>query len=370
MKVGIITVHDSSNLGSYLQALGMQELVRAQGDIPYIVESRSHFTTFCLYMGYNNSPSVRSSKSFKGFVIDSLRNYRRTIHLYKKYRAYKKDWKEFQNIVSAKKSCKLLLDVLLLGSDEIWNVNQPAFQNPLLYGIDVKAKRKVAYAISCGSATVEQMKQYPHLIEGIRNLASVLVRDEHTREVMKKLNIDVVSRICDPTLQVDIRKYMKPIQKVQLPKEPYMVIYAYYVNDEMQSIITQFAKTHGLQTVAVSLNQSWCDQYINCSPLEFGAILEGAEYVYTATFHGTIFSALYHKKFVTFSNLPKVVDVLNLLGLEERKLSVGVGYSEFCTQIKQECDFDKMEERILSLRAESQHLYHKYVQGDFKNANL
>ncbi len=370
MKVGIVTVHDSSNLGSFLQALGMQELVRAQGDDPYIVETRSHFTTFCLYMGYNNAPPVRSARSFWVFVLESLRYWRRTRQQYKKYRAYKRDWAQFQRMISAEKSRKLGLDAILLGSDEIWNTNQPTFQNPLLYGIGLEAKRKVAYAISCGNATAEKLCGYPHLKEGIKALDGVLVRDEHTGGVMQELGVNVAARTCDPTLQVDIRRYMRPSYRVQLPKGPYIAVYSYYVSEEMQNMITRFAKEHGLQTVAVSLVQGWCDQYVNCSPLEFGAVLEGADYVFTATFHGTIFSALYHKKFVVFTNLPKVLDVLRLLGLEERRLPQDTDYPQFCKQIKQEQNFCDMEERILKLREDSQTLYRQYVKGALENADL
>ena len=51
MNVGIVTVYDSSNLGSYLQALGMQEVVKKNGDTPYLIQTRSSFTTLCLYLG-------------------------------------------------------------------------------------------------------------------------------------------------------------------------------------------------------------------------------------------------------------------------------------------------------------------------------
>ena len=69
MRVGIVTVHDSSNVGSYLQALAMQELIKQHGDTPYIIKTRSLFSTLCLFLGYNNSKPVRSLKTFIRFSL-------------------------------------------------------------------------------------------------------------------------------------------------------------------------------------------------------------------------------------------------------------------------------------------------------------
>lgn len=370
MRVGIVTVHDSSNLGSYLQALGMQEVIKSHGDIPYIVETRSHFTTLCLYLGYNNAPPVRSIKSFLRFAIKSLRHPKPVLRAYKKYKAYKRDWDRFEKVIKFKKYNKNNLDAILLGSDEIWNMNQPAFVNPLMYGIGFDVEKKSAYAISVGNVPVEQFCKYTKLLNGIKNLDGILVRDEYTREVLGQCGIQANERICDPTLQVDIRKYMKPKSEFLLPEDKYMIVYSYGINEKFQSVIKQFAKEKGLKTVAVSLHQHWCDEYFNCSPLEFGAVLENAEYVFTTTFHGTIFSSLYHKKFVSLPASQKVGDVLNLLGLKECEISQDIGYDEFCEKINLDHDYDAMESGIEKLRAESSALYMKYVHGEDNDKNM
>jgi len=363
MKVGIVTVHDSSNLGSFLQSLGMQELVKQNGDTPYFIRTRSKFTTLCLYLGYNNSRSVRSVKSFLRFCIKSIMHTKQTMSRYKKYRVYKKDWGAYENIFSFKHAGRVGLDALLLGSDEIWNVNQPAFQNPLLFGIGIPAKKKVAYAISMGNATKEDLSQFSNLREGIAKLDAILNRDERTRKVIEAFGLRVDARICDPTIQVDIRNYMKAVDEVDLPAKDYIAVYAYSVDVKRKNWIQHFAREHHLKTVAVSLPQEWCDEYLNCSPLEFGAVLHQAKYVYTTTFHGTIFSALYHTQFIVDPVAPKIVDVLKLLGLESRQLNSEDNYESFCALLTQVHDYDQVEKRIDAQRKESIGLYQKYVKG-------
>ena len=362
MKVGIVTVHDSSNFGSFLQAMAMQEIVKLHGDTPYIIRSRSPFSTLCLFLGYNNSKAVRSLKGFVKFFLNILQHPKNLFTKLKKYNLYKKDWKTFENIISVNAVNNKKLDALLLGSDEIWNVNQPSFQNPYMYGIGIKADKKAGYAISVGNATSDKILSFENLTKGIAELDYIICRDGYTNDVLTDCGFNITDRICDPTIQVDIRKYMTKAENVLLPKEDYILVYSYVVDDETKEFIKKFAKENNLKIVAVSLPQSFSDVFLNCSPLEFGAALSKAKYVYTSTFHGTIFSALYHTKFISKASLPKVKDVLKLLEIEERALPENADYDTFSNILKQDYNFDAMEEKILKLRKESFEIYEKYIK--------
>ena len=289
MKVGIVTVHDSANIGSFLQALGMQELVRQNGDEPFVIKTRSEFSTFCLFLGYYNVPGIRSVKKFMYFVAGRLKHFPQTWKMIKKYAVYKREREVFENIISVNKSKKIKLDVLLLGSDEIWNTKKVTFRNPLLYGIGILAPKKLGYAISIGDMEQSGWNQYEELLAGIKNLDGILVRDERTRKVIENYEIQVDERICDPTLQVDIRKYMKTTSEVKLPVDDYIAVYSYSVDENTKKIIQRIAEKNHLKTVAISLEQPWCDEYINCSPLEFGAVFSKANMYILLLFMGQFF---------------------------------------------------------------------------------
>ncbi|MBQ9737115.1 MAG: polysaccharide pyruvyl transferase family protein [Clostridia bacterium] len=361
MKVGIVTVHDSTNIGSYMQALGLQEVVKQHGDTPYFIKTRSLFSTLCLFLGYNTAKSVRSFKSFVWFCLSLIKHPKMTAEKYKKYKTYRKDWMLYENIISVKSANAKKLDVVLLGSDEIWNVQKPTFQNPYFYGIGLKAGKKAGYAVSLGKATKEELVPFEHLRDGIRELDSILYRDDYTKDMLKEFGIESTERICDPTLQADIRKYMKKPEEVDLPKEDYIAVYSYRLDKTTIEWIKRFAKENGLKIAAISLPQSWCDFYINCSPSEFGAALSKARYVYTNTFHGTIFSSLYHTKYVALATQPKVMDVLKLLGLEDHALPEELDYEAFSNMLKRDYDFSNMEEKIVDLRKASHKAYEKLM---------
>ena len=363
MNIGIVTVHDSSNFGSYLQALGMQEVIKHNGDTPYFIKSRSKLTTLALFLGYNRSKSVRSVRNFLRFLRSAVKNPKDIQTGLKKYKTYKRDWSRYERVISIRQANRIGMDAVLFGSDELWNVNKPAFQNPALYGIGINAKRKSAYAISYGNATAEQIQKFPQLIDAVKKMDAIAVRDEYTRTLLETIGAKVDAKVCDPTIQADVRQYMRNDSEQKLPNEPCMVIYAYSVPKEVRDEITAYAKANHLKTVAVTLPQSWCDYYVNCSPLEFGSVLNKAKCVYTATFHGTIFSALYHTNFVVDSQLPKVIDVLNLLGLENRRLDT-VSAEKLTEKDNEKIDYSEFENHLQEIRKASKKWYAYCVGGE------
>ena len=91
-----------------------------------------------------------------------------------------------------------------------------------------------------------------------------------------------------------------------------------------------FAKEKGLKTISVGGYQPFCDKNILVSPFEVLGYFRKAKYIFTDTFHGTIFSVINHKQFVTFvreghgknyGNSEKMNGLLSDLGLSTRKVT-------------------------------------------------
>ena len=356
MKIGIVTVFDSSNIGSYLQALGIQKIILEHGDEPYFIETRDKFTVFLIHMGWYNLKNINSIRSLIRVIREIISSFPEVKKRFVRYKNYKKDWKALNNRINVKKSNNLNLDVLLLGSDEIWNLKQHSLQSPYMYGIGLKAKKKIAYAVSVGDMDENILKQFPKYINAISHLDEIFVRDSYTEQTLRKYNISISGKLCDPTLQTDIRPEMK--KNINLNEDSsYFMIYAYSVSDKMKEYIKKFSSENKLKIVAVSLPHSWCDIYINCSPLEFGAVLAKASYVYTSTFHGTIFSTLYHTQFIVNPVNYKIRDLVGLLGIKMFTTDNCKSYSEFCDILLLDRDYCHIENEILKLHNESSVIY-------------
>lgn len=360
MKVGIVTVWDSANMGSYLQALALQEMVKANGDEPYFIRTRSWFHTLSLFLGYNMAPASWNIIHFIKYYTKQLLHPHKLLQGIKKYNMYKKDWKLFDHVISVKEAQNM--DIVMYGSDEIWNIRQQTFKNGIFFGEGFDNKKKYAYAVSVGNASIEDYKGRMNIVHKIGQYEGVYVRDDRSREVLMDLGYVVTGKLCDPTLQMDIRNMMHSSCKKRHIK--YIAVYSYGLTEECQSLIQKFARERRLKTVAISLPQDWCDEYWNCSPLEFGEALAGAEYVFTTTFHGTIFSVLYHTKFVTYSPLPKVIEILDTLGLSHCMLAREFTYEELMDTFEQDRGYQEVEEKIQKLRKESRLIYRSILGRD------
>ncbi len=364
MKIGIVTVYDSANIGSFLQALGMQELVKMHGDTPYMIRSRSHFKAFCIFAGYICAPDENVLRNVLRHIKFTIRHPKVIYDCFKRYKKYKKDWCIFDNIVSVKQANKMKLDRLLLGSDEMWNSNYKAFLNLYLYGIGINAAKKYGYAVSVGKMDENNWSRYTELRHGIEKLDGILARDKRTTNILAKYGINTNQMICDPTIQCDIRDLMDEEENNMTFDSEFIAVYSYGLPARIKECVRRFAKENGLKTVAVSLPQSWCDEYINISPLEFGHILKKAKYVVTSTFHGTIFSVLYKKQFVSQPSSTKVEEIIDLLGIPEKLIKENCSYIDFKKAISDNNDYVAVDDTIRRLRKESFALYESYIKEE------
>jgi exopolysaccharide biosynthesis predicted pyruvyltransferase EpsI len=63
--------------------------------------------------------------------------------------------------------------------------------------------------------------------------------------------------------------------------------------------IMQYAKSKGMVLLSYNFYYEWCDKNVIGSPLEFATYVKYADYVITSTFHGSIFSILLNKQFIS-----------------------------------------------------------------------
>ena len=331
MNIGIVTVHDSANFGSFLQAFALKTALEDMGHNVYFVQTRNRKATFKVF-------------------VKRDRNIKRLIYNIKKYKIFMNELSQFKEI-ELSKITKDTLDLLVIGSDELWNVNTPTFRNEYFYGIGIPTQKKITYAISCGNATEENLKKYPNLIKGIKNLNKIFTRDELTRNNLKGiLGIDC-DFTCDPTFLVDINR-MKKNYKLTF-NNPYILIYSYNFSDKQKQYICRFAKENNLKIVSAGLYNTWCDINVNCSALDFSSVISNAKYIITTTFHGTIFSILNKGQFITFESSPKVQDVLDRTNLSDRIIHNNESYEEFKNKLMGKIDFKTAHENILAMRKKS-----------------
>lgn len=295
MNICIITIFDELNYGAYLQAYALGEKLKKNGHtIVYYEQER-----------------WRIKDSFHAL---HLRDYKNILFHFKLLNNYKKDWKLFDKTNDLKGS----YDLVVIGSDELWNVRNYNFEHSLYYiGNGVSAKKCLTYAVSCNNCTAaEFLTHYPQ-IDNFSCLNDISVRDKQTYNLVTTLTDRVPTVVLDPTFLIEYTV------NEALEKGEYILVYGYYFTNEEITKIRKNSKNYSnLKIISVGFAHEWCDKSVPGSPLEFLNYIKYAKTVITSTFHGTVFSIIFRKNFFTFGrdNL-KITDVLEKFGLEDRNVT-------------------------------------------------
>lgn len=305
MRIGVVTVHDSSNYGAFLQAFALKEVLKDMGHQVCFIRTRDK--TYIQKRFYHLRPSKRDIRHPYVFI-------RRYLSGYQKYKLFQKEWEYFDVVETYIDKQN---DMVILGSDEIWNVGTPVFRKDIFYGVGMK--NVMAYAVSIGTAEKADLEKLPK--KRFEQINPILARDSRTADFLKNIDITDVPVVCDPTLLVDISILKREYQNNYLDRNHFILIYSYTLEEYLFKEIKRFAEKNELKTVSVCFYHPGCDYNFNCSPLEFCTVLEKADYVFTTTFHGAILSILSHKQFISIPVSPKTTDILCRLGLQDRGLS-------------------------------------------------
>ena len=190
-------------------------------------------------------------------------------------------------------------DVLIAGSDQIWSVLESTY-NPFFF-LDFPAKRKISYAPSLGSRMIPDALK-PVLQRLLSDYSAISVREELSARQLSEISGRDVTWAADPTLLLSREEWENLVRDMILPvKRPYLLCYFL----ENQPWYFEQAKTlaRKLRLRPVLIPNRW-DYLSNgyvidaaVGPKEFVALFRDAECVLTDSYHGSIFSLLFEKKF-------------------------------------------------------------------------
>lgn len=330
MRVGILSMQRIKNYGSFLQAYGLK----------MIVEKLGGEVKFIDYHPGNPLISTDDGKGLKRTILKGLDTFRGNAPLLQKlkYIKYKKNYASnyypYLGISDKKKYSTDDIDVLIIGSDEVFNCVQSNVNvgfSPDLFGQNSNAKKTISYAASFGNTNYEKLKKYDvasKVAGWLNTFDAISVRDHNSAVTVKKL-INVEPEInLDPVLMYDFIGNNKIPTNID-EKDKYLLLYGYsyrFTSEECK-LIRNYAVDNNLKIFCIGGIQSCCDKFIDCDPFKIIAYFQHAECVITDTFHGTIMSIITHKQFVSivrnagYGNSEKLTDLLVRLKLSNRQLT-------------------------------------------------
>ena len=349
MKICIVTVYNSINSGSFWQAKALGKVFENLG-------------AEVVYLKRKNS--IDSSSSIINQIIFILKKllkhgFSEAIKACQMFLDFKKEQASF-NILANKDKFFNDIDLFVLGSDTIWNLDSGYFSKNyrIYFGEIFKNKDVISYAASIANTSIETIKKYKDIPTMLDNLKGISVRDENTYKMVKELSQNNVQLVCDPTLLLTKQDYIK-LNSTSKEEKKYIFLYLFSrLSNSQVDNIKKFAEKNNLKIIGGTNNEKYCDECIVNNPNNFLNYMIYADYVITDTFHGTIFSTNLEKNFVVINrNKQKVNNFLKMVKLDDRLVNEENISKKFDTSI----DYSYCNRKIKEFRKESLKFIKEYL---------
>lgn len=216
-------------------------------------------------------------------------------------------------------------DVLIAGSDQIWNYTRTSYLDPYFLTFAPKGVRKLSYAASFSISNIPESRQEQYR-QLINNIDQISVREAEGVDIVRQLTGRDAELVLDPTLLLEKEEWMGVASGRININEPYVLTYSLNSSKGYWKIVTSYAKKYGLKIV--NLRHDFRDNDIpayqmdvfDAGPREFLYLIAHASLVITNSFHGTIFSINFGVPFLSVINRisetnSRILSILNALGL-------------------------------------------------------
>ena len=323
MKVGVITFHSANNYGAVLQTWALQKVLKDLGTKPGVVNYHPDIIDG-LYDPMKLKKGVtRSLLKLKVYI----RN-RKSLIRYKKFKSFIRtklnligDYRTYKDLVDA----RLNLDAYIVGSDQVWNPTHIDGFDPAYYlEFAEQGSKRISYAASLGTDYIVA-KYKNKMEEALKGFTAISVRERSVQIAVSELADKPVEVVLDPTLLLDIEDYDE-IKIKSKYKKPYILVYSIEKNAQLIEFANKISVSLGIPILQRRPSGGLINQmepFYTSDAGEFLGYIESAEYVITNSFHGTVFSVLYGKPFVSMLHTDtgkRTDDLLNELGLSSHIL--------------------------------------------------
>ncbi len=306
MKIGIVTVFYTENCGSVLQASALADTLKNYGCDVFFIDTRNRLSGHSL------------SRLFKNCIKCILRR-ELPFHEIKKYLFYSKYIREHFSIIKPSSP----LDIVIIGSDTVWDITSDYFllTKNIFWGINILCEQISTYAASIANSPYDELDSFGYPIEILKRIKHLSVRDRYTKEYVDIHSDKESELVCDPTLLQTRDYYLDKVHSK--PKGDYVLLYLF--NEpypEIAERIRKFATEQNCRLISIIClgKKVMCaDEYVDSTIDNFLDYFSGAKFVITNTFHGTLFSVIFNKRFVVLDyKKQKIKEFLRDLDLEKR----------------------------------------------------
>lgn len=358
-KIGILTFHNAHNYGAVLQAYALKTKLNRMGYEASVLNYRNKYIAKVyrkvLHIDFWKRDILPSRW---GKVLREVRD------VFYGLPEWQRQWKVFEafiaehllngnsKILSLEDVANSDCDVFVLGSDQIWARELTHGMDPVYFGQFAPEKKKISYAASVPNGSIPENEK-PYFKQYLESLAHISVREEKLAEALRGLTGREVDTVIDPTLLLEKEDYQNLLLDEPLKKGDYVFAYFVVENEMVKKCAKKAAELLGCELIELHYKKTPEIQgeniILDAGPREFLTYIRDAKLVVTNSFHGTVFSILFQKKFYSvYKENGRIENLLGFLGLMDRHIQ-----AEADINLQQEIDYGQSEGRLQEYRKQS-----------------
>lgn len=347
MKVGIITFHFPFNYGAVLQCYALGTKLRSLGSEPEVINYCPwyHLNRYASYKNpfyYGNKKLHEPAKNVFIRVKNGAKGFRDTVRSWKdakprlvreeKFDAFRKAYLHETRVYRSVRALKLFpprCDLYIAGSDQLWNSKLTDGKFDPAYFLDFGRKKTKRATYAVGSYFQDPAAAKEAIAPMLKRLDALSLRETRfLPDVSEAAGSSVpIHTDIDPTLLLTAADYETLLPKEPPEKEPYILVYTMpgpaqkQVNDAAKKL----SEKTGLHLIDINGNPNAENRRVGdqriCSPGEFLWYFKNSAFVVTNSFHGTVFSVQFKKRFAVILHKEtgnRVSELLDRIGLRDR----------------------------------------------------
>lgn len=369
MRVGIVTQPLKTNYGGLLQCYALQTTIENNGshDVDVLVMQEYGWQYYLILPFAYIKRLIRKYLFHKQITVikSPYQNHaRKTEEFIRRYIHTEKirNWKHFRI---------RNYDAIIAGSDQIW---RPEYSDPIEhYFLDFACNssiEKISYAASFGTDTCplnqEQLRVCVPLLKQFR---AVSVREHSGVKICREQFCIDAQQMPDPTLLLDKNDYDRLINGAETePSGGDLMTYILDETEEKTDFIRRFAAETGMEPFRFR-NEDFLNDDISVQDKVHPSVeqwmrgFRDASFVITDSFHGCVFSIIFHKQFIAIGNkergLDRFVSLLEKFGLSDRLI---LSLSDFQNDLaRKEIDYDRVDRILENEKKRGKTFLHSYL---------
>lgn len=292
-KIGIMTWFDNNNYGSVLQATALE----------HIIEKMKYEALIINYKTKSYDRSIKNIYPLFKRVLNRILNPKyKNDEIFNKFKNNNLKITQAFDTYMELKQLNNLFDAFICGSDQIWS---PLSFDEKFFLNFAENNKKISYAPSFGVNSVKNKTIKDRMQKLISEFNYISVRELKGKEIVNELTGKEAQLVLDPTLLLNMEEweFLSEESNDNTIFEGYILCYFLGKSNKYYKDIVNFAKKEKLRIINIPvLKNQRLNKYNQngIGPIEFVSLIKKAKYVFTDSYHGTIFSINFNRQFITF----------------------------------------------------------------------